>query len=70
MTTHPIYRCRRLALAARLLAGDTIEPRDWRRAALEPFDDRIPFEHRPVRPRSARTDSIEPPKKFYGGPQF
>jgi hypothetical protein len=44
MSTHPIYRVRRLALAARLAAGDALEPHDWRRAALEPFDDRVPFE--------------------------
>ena len=70
MTVDPVYRCRRLALAARLMAGDELEPYDWRRAALEPFDERVPFEPLPGSLRSAPADSTDKPKKFYGGPQF
>ena len=70
MTVHPIYRCRRLALAARLMAGDELSVYDYRRAALEPFDERVPFEPLPGSLRSAAADSNDKPEKFYGGPQF
>ena len=39
MAVHPIYRVRRRVLAQILIAGGEPRPDQWRRAALEPFDE-------------------------------
>ncbi len=70
MTTHPIYRCRRLVLAQILTAGGEPRPDQWRRAALEPFDERVPFPPLPGSLRSAPAASTDKPEKLHGGPQF
>ncbi len=70
MTTHPIYRVRRLALAARLTAGDELSAYDYRRAALEPFDERVPFEPLDQRDQAAADAANKRPTRLPPGPSF
>jgi len=70
VTTHPIFHVRRLAIAARLVAGDTIPAYDYRRAALEPFDEYVtPWgdstDQKPLWPSTQRAKAKRLP-----GPQF
>ena len=70
MTADPIYRVRRLALAARLCAGGQPSADDYRRAALEPFDARVPFAHAvPADAPGAAAASIDTPGRK-PGPAF
>ncbi len=41
MPIDPIFRVRRLALAALIVEGGTPRPDQYRRAALEPFDEYV-----------------------------
>ena len=70
MTVHPIYQCRRVVLAHILIQGGEPEPWAWRHAALEPFDERVPFEPLPGSLRSAAAADADKPEKLHGGPQF
>lgn len=70
MAVDPIFRVRRLALAAILTAGGEPRPDQYRRAALEPFDQYVtPWgeatDQRKQWPSTAAASSDRP-----RGPQF
>lgn len=70
MAVDPIFRVRRLALAAILTAGGEPRPDQYRRAALEPFDEGRFFtcesqRHLAMRTATSATLAGRPP-----GPQF
>lgn len=70
MSAHPIFRVRRLAIAARLVAGDKPRPSEWRRAALEPFDEWVPdYLLEPETRSVADPKSYRPPRRL-PGPSF
>jgi len=65
-----IFRVRRLALAAMVGAGGEPQPWQWRRAALEPFDDRVPLDALLPEKRPAAIAADPGNGKRRPGPQF
>jgi len=70
MPVHPIYRVRRRVMAEILLAGGEPRPDQYRRAALEPFDDRVPFAPLDRRDQVPGTADREASRKLPPGPAF
>ena len=65
-----IFRVRRLALAAMVGAGGEPQPWQWRRAALEPFDEYVPPDALLPEKRPAGSAGTVTPLKRLPGPQF
>jgi len=70
MSVHPIYRVRRAALAALIVEGGEPRPDQWRRAALEPFDEYAPPWGHETDQRKQWPSTKDTAKRLPPGPQF
>jgi len=70
MPLHPIFRCRRAVLAAIIGEGGEPRPDQWRRAALEPFDEYVTPWGESSAQKPLWPSTQEKPKRLPPGPTF